>query len=98
MLEGGSDRHHPFELDGSIVHVVTIQLLNFETTDVHLFTVALSGGINLGYANVTIDVQDVKEPAVIVLNPPAPSINTGSGSESQLIIGISDPEFGDIDS
>ena len=93
----GSD---PFELrpDGNTVHVVTTQLLDFETTDVYMFTVSASDGVNLGFANVTVNVLDVNEQPVIVLDPPAPSIVVGPGSESQLIlvsIVISDPDFGD---
>ena len=90
----------PFELtpDGSTVHVVTTQLLDFETTDVYMFMIVASDGVNVGFANVTVDVQDVNEQPVIVLDPPAPSIVVGPGSESQLIlvnVMISDPDFGD---
>jgi hypothetical protein len=93
----GSD---PFELrsDSNTVHVVTTQLLDFETTDVYMFMITASDGVNLGFTNVTVDVQDVNEQPVIVLDPPAPSIVVGPGSESQLIlvnIQISDQDFGD---
>ena len=93
----GSD---PFELnpDGSTVHVVTTQLLDFEITNIYMFMITASDGVNLGFTNVTVDVQDVNEQPVIVLDPPAPSIVVGPGSESQLIlvnIQVSDPDFGD---
>ena len=94
------DSSNPFELrpDGNTVHVVTTQLLDFETTDVYFFTIVASDGVNEGFANVTINVLDVNEPPVIILDPPAPSIVVGPGSESQLIlvnILISDPDFDD---
>ena len=90
----------PFVLnqDRSTVHIVTMQQLDFETTNSYFFTIVASDGVNQDVANITINVEDVNERPLIVLDSPAPSIIIGPGSESQLIlvdIEISDPDFGD---
>ena len=94
------DSSNPFDLvsEGTTVHVVTTELLDFETTDSYFFMVVASDGFNQGFTNITVNVLDVNEQPLIVLEPPSPSIVVGPGSESPLIlvdILISDPDFGD---
>ena len=46
----------PFALrpHGTTLHVVTTQLLDFETINAYFFMVGASDGINQGYANITV--------------------------------------------
>ena len=90
----------PFGLrsDGFRVHIVTTELLNFEAVDAYSFVITASDGVSQAVVNVMINIQNVNEQPEIVLDPPAPSIIVGPGSESQLILVnvlISDPDFDD---
>lgn len=84
---------------GSLVHILTTELLDFEDASFYNFTVIASDGLNEGSTQVIIQIQDVNEPPVLTFDPADPSLLIGPASRNQLIqvdLQVSDPDVNDF--
>ena len=90
----------PFELSpsGTSVYLFTSESLDFEDVSTYNFNITVSDGLNQGFTQVSVTVEDVNEPPSIAFIPTSPSIVVGAGSETRLIqvdITVTDPDFVD---
>ena len=84
---------------GSLVHILTTELLDFEDASFYSFTVTASDGLNEGLTQVSIQILDVNEPPVLTFDPADPSLLIGPDSLNQLIqvdLQVSDPDVNDV--